>query len=870
MAYVALAKHAPPSSIIFNRQMDDDRPDCAIHIRLAMAETSDQDGQTMSSPGGKPVVLITGAAGSIGRALCDALTDRYDVVGLDIECDGTDFPCLEMDITNPASVELALTKVAEQFGTSFAAVIHLAAYFDFTGKDHPMYQAVNVDGTRHLVRALQHYTVERFIYSGTMLVHEPVKPGELITEEQPIAPKWAYPQSKAAAEEVIRNEAGDMPYTLLHLAGLYDDKTAVPTLSNQIARIYERELKSHVYAGDFSAGQSMLHREDMINAMQRVVDRRQELPEQTTILIGEPEGVSYERLQERIGNLIHGEKEWRTISLPQPLAKLGSAVEVASEPVVPDAIDDGEKPFIRPFMIDMAEDHYALDIARARDLLGWEPKHNLHDDLESLIATLKDDAHGWYQANGITPPPWLRHAEEHGDDGETVRSNHERLYRHQHQQNLWAHFLNMGVGSWLITAPLLMGYETTAMTVSDIVSGIALIIFSFISLSWRMGWARWASAIIGCWLLMAPLVFWAPSALAYHSGTLCGMLAIGLAVLTRPAPGVSAVASQTGPTIPPGWDFSPSDWLQRLPIILLAFIGLHVSRYLAAYQLGYIDTVWEPFFTGPASPEKNGTEEIITSSVSEAWPVPDAGLGAVTYMLEILIGFIGSRQRWRTMPWLVLIFGIMIVPLGAVSITFIIIQPIILDTWCTLCLIAASAMLLQIPYSLDELVATTQFLIRRKTQGHSLLRTLFVGDTDDGRDELPPENEFTATPLAIIKDTWTGGISLPWTLALTMLVGIWLMFTRLTLDSSGDMANAEHLIGAMVLTVAVTAMADVARPVRFLNILFAAGLLIVPFVYGITGLHLVATIVAGIAIILLSLPKGRITGSYGSYSRFIV
>lgn len=354
-----------------------------------MAETSDQDGQTMSSPGGKPVVLITGAAGSIGRALCDALTDRYDVVGLDIECDGTDFPCLEMDITNPASVELALTKVAEQFGTSFAAVIHLAAYFDFTGKDHPMYQAVNVDGTRHLVRALQHYTVERFIYSGTMLVHEPVKPGELITEEQPIAPKWAYPQSKAAAEEVIRNEAGDMPYTLLHLAGLYDDKTAVPTLSNQIARIYERELKSHVYAGDFSAGQSMLHREDMINAMQRVVDRRQELPEQTTILIGEPEGVSYERLQERIGNLIHGEKEWRTISLPQPLAKLGSAVEVASEPVVPDAIDDGEKPFIRPFMIDMAEDHYALDIARARDLLGWEPKHNLHDDLESLIAACR-------------------------------------------------------------------------------------------------------------------------------------------------------------------------------------------------------------------------------------------------------------------------------------------------------------------------------------------------------------------------------------------------------------------------------------------------------------------------------------------------
>ena len=62
------------------------------------------------------------------------------------------------------------------------------------------------------------------------------------------------------------------------------------------------------------------------------------------------------------------------------------------------------------------------------------------------------------------------------------------------------------------------------------------------------------------------------------------------------------------------------------------------------------------------------------SEVSEAWPVPDAGLGAMTYALEILTGLMGSTRRWRTMPWLVMLFGIMIVPLGVVSIFFIIIQ----------------------------------------------------------------------------------------------------------------------------------------------------------------------------------------------------
>ena len=180
------------------------------------------------------------------------------------------------------------------------------------------------------------------------------------------------------------------------------------------------------------------------------------------------------------------------------------------------------------------------------------------------------------------------------------------------------------------------------------------------------------------------------------------------------------VAAETGPAIPTGWDFNPSGWLQRLPVIVLAFVGFFISRYLCAYQLGHIDAIWDPFFTGIASDPQNGTEEIITSSFSQAWPVPDAGLGAMTYALEIITGIMGSTRRWRTMPWLVMLFGIMIVPLGAISIFFIIIQPILLGTWCTLCLIAAAAMLIQIPYSLDELVATSEFLYRRKKQGRPL------------------------------------------------------------------------------------------------------------------------------------------------------
>jgi hypothetical protein len=200
---------------------------------------------------------------------------------------------------------------------------------------------------------------------------------------------------------------------------------------------------------------------------------------------------------------------------------------------------------------------------------------------------------------------------------------------------------------------------------------------------------------------------------------------------------------------------------QRLPIILLALVGLQVSRYLAAYQLGHVDGVWEPFFAGSAVDPKNGTEEIITSHVSEAWPVSDAAVGGYTYALEILTGIVGSRMRWRTMPWLVILFGLMIAPLGITSIFFIIIQPILIGTWSTLALIAAAAMLIQIPYSLDELLATLQFMRRRMKAGRSWLRVFLFGDTDEGR-AGEPSDEFDARPGAVLHRMWTGGVSLPW------------------------------------------------------------------------------------------------------------
>lgn len=60
--------------------------------------------------------------------------------------------------------------------------------------------------------------------------------------------------------------------------------------------------------------------------------------------------------------------------------------------------------------------------------------------------------------------------------------------------------------------------------------------------------------------------------------------------------------------IPPSWDYNPSAWSQRWPLVFIAFIGFQIALYLGLYQLGIIPTVWEPFFG-------YGSEKVLNSRI---------------------------------------------------------------------------------------------------------------------------------------------------------------------------------------------------------------------------------------------------------------
>src|SRR6266581_1772270 len=128
----------------------------------------------------KPVVLITGSSGLIGAATIRELSGRYTMVGFDREGNPHPPPMAECVCVNLASVDSirgAFARVRYGYGQHLASVVHLAAYYDFSGEPSPKYEEITVRGTERLLRGLRQFRVEQFVFSSTMLVHAPCEPG---------------------------------------------------------------------------------------------------------------------------------------------------------------------------------------------------------------------------------------------------------------------------------------------------------------------------------------------------------------------------------------------------------------------------------------------------------------------------------------------------------------------------------------------------------------------------------------------------------------------------------------------------------------------------------------------------------------------
>lgn len=501
----------------------------------------------------------------------------------------------------------------------------------------------------------------------------------------------------------------------------------------------------------------------------------------------------------------------------------------------------------------------------------------------------REPHHGGMGKRGVSRPMARTGHAHGGDHGEPYsKGRHQMLHMH-HKQTLWVYWSLVMLGFWMLLAPFNFGYLNEAnwadpsggrgvwfsdathtelrawlMFWSDLVSGAALLILGWRGLQPNRPVSLWLACGVGAWLSAAPVLFWAPTAAAYLNDTLVGLLVIALSILIPGMPNMILYMRMDGAT-PQGWSYNPSSWPQRWIMIATGFLGLLASRYLAMFQLGYIETIWDPFFG-------ESTRRVLNSGMSHSLPVSDAALGTLAYTFEFLMGFMGSPSRWRTMPWMVTFFGILVIPLGLVHIVLVISQPVVVGHWCTFCLVAAGIMLPMIPLEFDEVVAMGQHMAKRVRKGDPFWQVFWKGGDPEGSepDERSPElMDLPRKPLAVLAaSVW--GMSVPWTLLVSSVIGIGLMAMPGALGIEQHASDVYHLAGALIVVVSVICMGEVVRAGRYLNVLL--GLTVAGAPWMLDGADMsarVAGVVAGLAVAALALPRGVVRECYGTWDRYV-
>lgn len=161
-----------------------------------------------------------------------------------------------------------------------------------------------------------------------------------------------------------------------------------------------------------------------------------------------------------------------------------------------------------------------------------------------------------------------------------------------------------------------------------------------------------------------------------------------------------------------GADGKHSAWSRRIPVIVLSLAGFAIAMTLTLFQLDVLDSIWDPFFG-------DGSRRVLTSSVSQALPIPDASLGAVAYLLEAIMESLGGTDRWHKHPWIVAMAALIAGGLGLAAIGLIAAQALVVGAFCTLCLCSAAISLIIAALVAPEAVAAVRALkTRRRHTSH--------------------------------------------------------------------------------------------------------------------------------------------------------
>ena len=344
-------------------------------------------------------MVVTGASGFLGRLLVQLLRRRHVVLAIDrrtlTETELAGHPNVQwypVDLCDADAVAGTMACIAAGGGAQ--VVVHLAAYYDFTGEEHPEYRRTNVDAMRILLDACRGLGIEHFVFASSVAACPFSRPGAPITEATPPDGTHIYARTKRAGERMLADYTDSFTPVIVRFAAMYSDWCEYPPLQVLLDTWLSGGWDARILAGRGGSAIPYLHVRDGGFFMMRLLERRHELAAMEVLLAGEDGAVSHLDLYRAATAYVDGRPR-RAIHLPRPLCRPG----IWLREVVGRAT--GSRPFERPWMADYIDRRMEIDASRTRRRLEWRPtpRLSLLDRLAFLIEHRRDNPMEWYRRN---------------------------------------------------------------------------------------------------------------------------------------------------------------------------------------------------------------------------------------------------------------------------------------------------------------------------------------------------------------------------------------------------------------------------------------------------------------------------------------
>jgi len=371
-----------------------------------------------------PRIVLTGASGFIGRHLLGELKERYYVYALARrsrqECRISLHPNVQWMQADIAEVE-PLTAVFNRIRNEGGAevLIHLAAFYDFTGEDNPEYQRTNVVGLRNVLELSRSLALRRFIFASSVAAcpfpHGKAEP--MIDETTPPHGDNVYARSKKAGEEMLREYRDEIPSCVVRFAAVFSDWCEYPPLYVFLKSWCSNRWNARMLGGRGHFAIPYIHLRCAVSFLSHLL-RHPDLPEPCEIFIAGPDGaVSNREIFDAATLGFFGQRR-APMCIPRPVTRLWLHLRDLGGRTV------GRRPFERPWMGRYLDRRLAVNVARTRERLGWSirPRLGLLRRIPFLMENLRSRPIRWYELN---------HAAIRKDDPRQGLMIHWLLEKHQ-------------------------------------------------------------------------------------------------------------------------------------------------------------------------------------------------------------------------------------------------------------------------------------------------------------------------------------------------------------------------------------------------------------------------------------------------------